>query len=690
VDQDAVLDGLLAAEVREVPLKMAAGRVAECLPAGPGLAGWLACVDPAGLEDGALAGVAASFRRLASWAQAGELAVVAQIASRSAARDPKIAVDAAGRPAQIPGEAAAEVSLALVMSGCSADWWLDLAVTLAWRLTATGQALATGVIDLPRARLIAEATSLLSDEHARTVEEQVLPRAGELTNAALRAALRRAVIAADPDGAERRRKDSEARAKVCMYPDEEGTAALSGYRLPGISAAAAMARISALARALKASGAGGGIDLLRAQVFLGLLCGTLPLIPPAEGAPPDSPPPEDGPTPEDGPPPRDNPPGEPAPGDGPPGRRSRRGTTARRGRPQDVPPADNIPPAEDVPPPDTPMPGDDPPDNPPGRGAGHDPGEDWPGEWRAGQAPAPDWPPLPARIPAPARAPGQDGQPRPGPAPEPGRPPPGLLDLALPWTTLAGLSHQPGHLGRLGPITPAQACQLAAHAATDPGTDWRIILTTPAGQAIAITRIPRTRPRPPGPPDGPPPARDGTGPASPASTTPESRGLGPRHGPPASWTGIVGRVTLTIPHDILTTTPPPQPRDTGILGRALRAAAAAARHAAERAAAGGCAHTTATPAYRPPPRLTEYIAARDLTCRFPPCRQPAWRGDLDHTRPYHDGGLTCHCNLGGFCRHDHLLKHHPGWHVTQISPGTFTWKTPTGRTYLSTPDTHPI
>ena len=185
------------------------------------------------------------------------------------------------------------------------------------------------MIDLPRARLIAEATSLLADQDARTVEGQVLPRAGELTNAGLRAALRRAVIAADPEGAERRRKQSEARAKVCLYPDEEGTAALAGYRLPGISAAAAMARISALARALKASGAGGGIDLLRAQVFLGLLCGTLPLIPPADGAPPDTPPPDDDP-----PPPDDGaPPGDPRPRRPPapaPGRTAARRRPARR------------------------------------------------------------------------------------------------------------------------------------------------------------------------------------------------------------------------------------------------------------------------------------------------------------------------------------------------------------------------
>jgi hypothetical protein len=123
------------------------------------------------------------------------------------------------------------------------------------------------------------------------------------------------------------------------------------------------------------------------------------------------------------------------------------------------------------------------------------------------------------------------------------------------------------------------------------------------------------------------------------------------------------------------------------------AAAAAARARAALtadAAAGGCAHTTASAAYRPPPRLKEYIAARDLTCRFLRCRQPAWRGDLDHTIPFDDGGRTCRCNLGGVCRTHHLLKHHRDWNLRQVAPGIFTWTTPAGRTYTTIPDTHPL
>jgi len=84
-----------------------------------------------------------------------------------------------------------------------------------------------------------------------------------------------------------------------------------------VHAAAAMARIKAMAWALKASGAGGSIDLLCAQIYLGLLLGTLPLIPPADGAPPDQP--GDGPGNDPGDGPRDDPGDGPRddPGDGP-------------------------------------------------------------------------------------------------------------------------------------------------------------------------------------------------------------------------------------------------------------------------------------------------------------------------------------------------------------------------------------
>ena len=153
---------------------------------------------------------------------------------------------------------------------------------------------------------------------------------------------------------------------------------------------------------------------------------------------------------------------------------------------------------------------------------------------------------------------------------------------------------------------------------------------------------------------------------------------------------MAGRVTLTVPEDVLACPPQTELASGDILVRALRAAAraatvAAARAVTDAAAGGGCAHTTATASYRPPPRLRDYVVARDLTCRFPSCGQPAWRGDLDHTQPWESGGLTCSCNLGGLCRHHHMLKQHRGWYLTQVRPGTFEWITPAGRAYTCAP-----
>jgi hypothetical protein len=180
--------------------------VAEYLPGSAGLAAWLDQRDPAEASDYDLPAVAAGWRRVAAWAQAREFAAIAQIAARSAARHDKTGLEKDGRPAAVTPDAAAQVGLALALSPGTAEWWTGQAVTLTWRLPGTGAALAAGDIDAYRARLITEATSLLDEDTARAVENDVLPGAGELTYAQLRSRLRRAVIIADPQGAEDRRK----------------------------------------------------------------------------------------------------------------------------------------------------------------------------------------------------------------------------------------------------------------------------------------------------------------------------------------------------------------------------------------------------------------------------------------------------------------------------------------------------
>ena len=168
---------------QRLPAGVLAGRVAEHLAPGPDLAAWLAMAPPTSLPGDDLAAVAGSWRRVASWAAAQELAAVAQIAARAAARDEDVGTGPDGRPVRITASAVAEVALELTMSQYGAAGWADLAVTLAWRLPGTQAALTAGIIDLYRARLIAEATSMLTDEAARAVEDKVLPAAGDQTRA---------------------------------------------------------------------------------------------------------------------------------------------------------------------------------------------------------------------------------------------------------------------------------------------------------------------------------------------------------------------------------------------------------------------------------------------------------------------------------------------------------------------------
>ena len=264
------------------------------------------------------------------------------------------------------------------------------------------------------------------------------------------------------------------------------------------------------------------------------------------------------------------------------------------------------------------------------------------------------WPPLPAGLPGPVGIPPSGTT--------PGRPPPGLLDVLLPWSALTGgPAAEPAALGRIGPVTPSQVRQLIGLATHHPGTVWRLLLLDDDGYAQAIERI-RVR-------------------GSPADQI--------RAGPPT--TPVIGRMTVTISASAVS-------RDqhnggTGLRASLLRAAARAAGRVQARqvadTAAGGCAHRGATTAYRPGPRLREFVVARDGTCTFPPCGQPAWRADLDHTLPWHLGGPTCACNLSAGCRTHHKIKQLPDWKLDQPQPGILRWTTPAGRSYTVQPNRYP-
>jgi hypothetical protein len=83
------------------------------------------------------------------------------------------------------------------------------------------------------------------------------------------------------------------------------------------------------------------------------------------------------------------------------------------------------------------------------------------------------------------------------------------------------------------------------------------------------------------------------------------------------------------------------------------------------------------------------------TCRFPDCTRPAHRCDMDHVRPYGQGGSSCLCNVMPLCRLHHRLKTHGGWQARFTTPdeihpcGTVEWVSPHGRRYYAPPPLNP-
>jgi hypothetical protein len=252
-----------------ISAEFAAGGLLDGLVPGPVLAGFAenALADGLGtLSDDALVGVLRAWRRLAAWATAGELATVAELDRRRRAE-----VAAGGDP-HLAEHVSDELAASLTLTTRSADALLDFACGLA-RLPLTRAALAAGRIDRAKALVIAEGVSGLTDAHAAAVESAVIGRAPGQTSGQLRAATQRAVLAADPAAAQRRRDEARKDARVEVWDERSGTAALAGRDLPPTDVLVADKRIDALARHLKAAGREETLSELRAEVYLALLQG---------------------------------------------------------------------------------------------------------------------------------------------------------------------------------------------------------------------------------------------------------------------------------------------------------------------------------------------------------------------------------------------------------------------------------
>ena len=220
---------------------------------GSAQAAWLETATSAAgrLDEDALAGIAIGAQQVASRAHAAGLTAAGQITARAAAADPRIGLEANGRPVRLCRDAQGQISLALMLSGYSAAAWADLGITLTWRLPATGQRWPPGSSTWTGPRPSPRPPAVLSEDTARAVEAKILPEGRAADQPDLQDRLRRLVIAADPDGAERRRQAANG-TPTCGCT-ARWTRPRRSWRTSSrqIEAAAGFARLNALARAAR-------------------------------------------------------------------------------------------------------------------------------------------------------------------------------------------------------------------------------------------------------------------------------------------------------------------------------------------------------------------------------------------------------------------------------------------------------
>jgi Domain of unknown function (DUF222) len=557
------------------------------------------------LDDDQLTGVLQAANRLAAWCAAQKLTAVSALAAR---REAAGRVSGDWRPFDHADD---EIAVALRLTRRSAGRLLDLALELD-RLPLTRAALAAGLIDERRAEVIAEELAGLDDADAAAVEKLIIGAAPGLTSGQLRALVRRAVLSADPKAARRRKDKALKDARVEMFPETAGTAALAGRDLPPAAVLAADKHLTALAQAMKAAGQPGTLDILRAWAYLHLLSGkpAATLIPAAQAA------------------------------------------TSRGAAAPGVPSTPGGVPGTPGSMPGTPggMPGG-PAGGAPGTAGGGPHSEPSGGTGPLEMPRDPDagthFPAAPGPQTSGACALGSDGIPA-----SPGLR--GTVNLTMPLSAWLGWTEAPGDVPGYGPVDAEDSRTLAGQLARTPGNRWCITLTDTAGHPVAHAcarhgpggKAGRGGPSLVGPSPGGP--GDRAGPATPNPGTPSAPSAPAPHPRGPTTAHPCGPTTAHPPGP--TTAHPPGPTAAHPPGPTTAASASPVPDwlcglTFSTLETGTCTHPRQSRGYQPGPAMRHLIHIRNPTCTGPGCRRAATRCDLDHVIPYHQGGPTCECNL---------------------------------------------
>ncbi|TQK18805.1 uncharacterized protein DUF222 [Microbacterium sp. SLBN-154] len=100
--------------------------------------------------------------------------------------------------------------------------------------------------------------------------------------------------------------------------------------------------------------------------------------------------------------------------------------------------------------------------------------------------------------------------------------------------------------------------------------------------------------------------------------------------------------------------------------------------------------TMAVDQYRPTAAMDRFLKGRDKHCRWPGCRMPARKCEVDHNHDAALRGKTEICNLCCLCQRHHSMKQFTAWKVRQLPGGVIEWTSPTGRVYVDNPPGHGV
>jgi hypothetical protein len=100
--------------------------------------------------------------------------------------------------------------------------------------------------------------------------------------------------------------------------------------------------------------------------------------------------------------------------------------------------------------------------------------------------------------------------------------------------------------------------------------------------------------------------------------------------------------------------------------------------------------TMAVDTYHRTTAMDRFLKGRDKHCRWPGCRMPARKCEVDHNHDAALGGKTEICNLCCLCQRHHSMKQFTAWKIRQLDGGVIEWTSPTGRVYTDNPPGHGV